>query len=218
MKFRAAIFDLDGTLLDTLEDLADAVNMTLHNSGYPRHDVSAYRYFIGDGIETLVKRALPESCRQKASVRKHVVAVREEYAGRWANKTRPYDGIPELLSKLMNHGIDLAVCSNKPEGPARELMKLLLPEFEFKIIMGASPTVPPKPDPTGAVEIAGRLGVDKDAVFFIGDSGVDMITARLAGMYGVGAQWGFRTADELISSGAGIVVNTPFDLLPWIEG
>lgn len=213
MKFKAVLFDLDGTLLDTLEDIADSVNTVLDRNGLPGHMLEAYRYFIGDGVEDLASRALPENRRTGVMVARVVAAFREEYGQRWADKTGPYEGIPELLNALTARGTKMAILSNKPDNFTRLMVSRLLEKWRFEPVIGAKPSMPKKPDPTGAAEIAGRLGVLPGEFLYLGDGDADMKTAIAAGMYPVGALWGFRTAGELLASGAKTLVRHPMDLI-----
>jgi phosphoglycolate phosphatase len=213
MRYRAVLFDLDGTLLDTLEDIADSVNIVLSRSGLPEHDIESYRYFIGEGIEELAMRALPEDMQDEATINEYVAAIREEYGGRWANKTRPYQGIPELLDTLTARGIKMAILSNKPDNLTGITVSSLLSDWRFECVIGAAPAVPIKPDPSMALEIARRLDIPPGEFIYLGDGDTDMKTAVAAGMYPVGALWGFRTAAELTASGASKLIDKPADLL-----
>jgi phosphoglycolate phosphatase len=213
MKYQAVLFDLDGTLLDTVQDLADSVNIVLRRFGFPEHPTESYKYFVGDGVDQLAYRALPENHRDEATVTKCITAIREEYSRRWANNTRPYEGIPELLDTLTARNTRMAILSNKPDDSTRATVSKLLPDWHFDPIVGASPSVPMKPDPEGALEIARSLNIPPNAFLYLGDTGTDMRTACAAGMYPVGALWGFRKADELTESGAKTIINDPGELL-----
>lgn len=211
--YKAVLFDLDGTLLDTLEDLADAMNAVLAAEGLPAHPTDAYRHFVGDGIVNLVRRALPEYRRDEATVERLVAADREEYARRWRNKTRPYEGVPELLDELTGRGLKLAVLSNKPDDATRLCVEALLPNGSFDVVQGVTDGVPLKPDPAGALDVARRLGVPPDGFLYLGDTATDMRTAVSTGMFPVGVLWGFRDADELAASGAKSLLARPGELL-----
>jgi phosphoglycolate phosphatase len=215
MNHHAVIFDLDGTLLNTIEDLTDAMNLTLTRFGFKGHDQETYKYFIGDGIETLVKRSLPPESRFNEIIARCVAAMREEYALRWDKKTLPYPGIPELLDALSQKGWPISILSNKPDDSTRMVVAKLLPRWSFQIVLGARPSVPKKPDPTAALEIAGLLHLAPDQFIYIGDTGTDMKTAVEAGMFPVGVLWGFRTAQELLAHGARILIQKPLDLLQY---
>jgi phosphoglycolate phosphatase len=213
MKYRAVLFDLDGTLLDTLEDIADSVNCVLDRIGFRRHSLEAYKRFIGDGIQDLASRALPEGERDPATVGKVVAAIREEYNKRWTEKTRPYEGISELLDALAARGIKMAIWSNKPDDSTKLMVSRLLPRWRFEVVMGARSAIPKKPDPTGATEIAKCLDIPPGEFLYLGDGDTDMKAASAAGMYPVGALWGFRTRDELLASGAKKLIRHPMDLI-----
>jgi phosphoglycolate phosphatase len=202
MNFKAVIFDLDGTLLDTLEDIADATNSVLSRFGFPQPDREAYKYFIGEGIETLVRRALPKDKLDEPLIGQCVAIMREEYGKRWANKTHPYREIPEILDALTIRRIKMAVLSNKPDEFTKEMVTAFLPTWHFAVIQGEKLSVPKKPDPTAALGIADTLRIPPRAFLFLGDSDIDMKTALAAGMCPVGVLWGFRTAEELVASGA----------------
>ncbi|MHB8763835.1 MAG: HAD family hydrolase [Deferrisomatales bacterium] len=217
MTRTAVIFDLDGTLVDSLEDLADSMNAVLTRAGLPGHPLAAYRYFVGEGIEALVLRALPADRRDEAAHAGFVAAMREEYGRRYLDKTRPYPGVPELLDGLTARGVPLAVLSNKPHGPTVEMVAKLLGRWPFRAVAGARPGVPKKPDPTAAVAIAAELGVAPGSVVYVGDTATDMRTAGAAGMFGVGVLWGFRTADELREAGARALVGKPGEILGLLQ-
>ncbi len=213
MKYRAVVFDFDGTLLDTLRDLAESVNSVLSRAGFPEHSLEEYRRFVGDGVEQLTRRVLPEEHRDETTISKTMADVREEYRGRWPNHTRPYEGIPELLDALTARGIKMAIVTNKPDDSTRNMAASLLPRWKFDVIVGATSDLPRKPDPKGALEAARRLGLPPAAILYVGDSDIDMKTANAAGMYAVGVLWGFRSADELIRSGANVLIRKPLELL-----
>lgn len=216
MRFNSIIFDLDGTLIDSLEDLADAMNTVLRANGFPEHPTDAYRYFVGDGMEMLVRRALPEHLSDSKSAVPYVEAMKSAYPGGRSPKTRPYEGIPELLDACGHAGLTTAVLTNKPDDPTQELISLLFPGAPFALAWGSRPDLPKKPDPAGALRLAERIGCFPEQCVFIGDSAVDIKTANAAGMYAVGALWGFRTADELIGAGARMLLSRPADLIPWL--
>jgi phosphoglycolate phosphatase len=213
MRFEAILFDLDGTLLDTLDDLADSMNAALRRLGYPEHAVAEYRYFVGDGVETLARRVLPEDRRDTDTVLSCSSAMREEYAKRWAEKSRPYDGVPDLLNALVECGMIMTVLSNKPHEFTEKVVATLLSGWRFDRVIGARPGVPKKPDPTAALEMAASLGIAPERFIYLGDTNTDMKTAVAAGMYPVGALWGFRTAEELTASGARLLIRRPMDAL-----
>ena len=216
MKHRAVLFDLDGTLLDTLQDVADSVNNGLAYLGFPRHRTETYKGLIGEGRDVLALRALPKNHRDHDTVQKLFARINAEYAIRWADHTRPYTGIPELLDALTANGIKIAVLSNKADDLTNLCVTKLLSRWRFALIAGARPSVPNKPDPTAALQIAKQLDISPSQFLYLGDSGIDMQTAISAGMYPVGALWGFRSAKELLAAGAKTVIAYPEELLHFL--
>ncbi|HOX55433.1 MAG TPA: HAD family hydrolase [Candidatus Paceibacterota bacterium] len=213
LPFRAAIFDLDGTLLDTLDDIANASNCVLAARGFPTHLNSRYRTFVGDGVVKLMARALPEPHRDEATVQACVAEYVQEYERTWNVQTKPYVGVPEMLDGLVSRGLKLAVLSNKPDHFTQRCVGELLAKWAFDAVLGASDRFPRKPHPASAIAVAGRLGVSPAECLYLGDSGVDMQTARAAGMFAVGALWGFRDQAELLESGAELLVQKPGEVL-----
>ncbi len=209
------IFDLDGTLLDTLSDLADAANFALKSMGFPAHPEEAYKYFVGNGIPKLIERCLPEDSRSDDIQKKVLEIFNKRYGEHYADKTHPYDKIPEVLEKLSENGIKLAVASNK----ADEFTQILVRKFfgeRFDYIQGSRPGVPKKPSPEIVYGIMSAVGAEKYETTFIGDSGVDIITAANAGVDHIGCLWGFRTKDELVSAGAVNIAETPEQIIKYI--
>jgi len=213
LKYPGIIFDLDGTLLDTIEDLADSMNQVLTNLGFPTQTLGAYKTFVGEGLEALIRRALPKDQLRPELLDQCLGAFREEYSRRWENKTRPYAGIPELLDHLTALGLRMAILSNKMDYFTRIMVARLLPRWRFDPVFGARPSVPKKPDPAGALEIAEALHLAPDHFIYLGDTGIDMKTACAAGMGPVGVLWGFRPADELREQGAKWLIEKPADLI-----
>ena len=212
-KFNAVIFDLDGTLLDTLDDIADSVNAALRRMNFPIHSIEMYKTMVGDGVANLALRALPEGHADEDTVKQCVELVREEYAQRWSAKTRPYHGIPDLLHALDKRGIKKAVLSNKPDDFTKLSIAYFLPEWTFEAVIGVSPEVLKKPDATAALDIVRLMGVPPSSCIFLGDTNVDMLTAVAACMHPVGALWGFRDAAELKANGARALIKHPSELL-----
>lgn len=213
---RALIFDLDGTLLNTLEDLADSGNAALAALGLPRHEVDAYRMFVGLGVAELVQRMLPEQNRDEATLKRAGDLLMGEYKVRWKDKTRPYPGITEMLQSLLALGLPLCVLSNKPQAYTDITVSEFFPGFPFRFVRGARPEVPNKPHPAGALALSGELGLMPGQIAFVGDSATDMKTARGAGMLPVGVLWGFRDAAELTGNGARHLIAAPAELLPLV--
>lgn len=210
---QGVIFDLDGTLLNTLDDLANAMNSVLADNGWPIHPVSAYRTFVGNGMEMLVQRALPQEHRDDQTIQVNTQAMRSAYGRAWAVKTRPYPGVEEILAALSRTGVPLAILSNKPHEATQSAVRHFFPHTPFAAVVGATPRKPKKPDPTTALEIAGHFQLKPDRIFFLGDSDADMLTARAAGMTGLGAGWGFRGREELLANGAHQVLESAKELL-----
>lgn len=209
---KAVIFDLDGTLLDTLGDIADSMNAVLTRFLLPVHELGEYRSMVGSGMEALARRALPPGFRDE-EVSGIVKALIEEYGRRFSATSRPYPGVPETLSALSARGMPLAVLSNKPDAFTKLMVRTLLWQWDFREVRGLSPGSPRKPDPATALDIARTLGLPPDKIVFVGDSDIDMQTAERAGMRSVGALWGYQDRERLISSRAGIVVEYPQNLL-----
>lgn len=218
MNTKAALFDLDGTLLDTIEDLADSMNAALLELGFPGHSVSDCKTLVGEGVEHFARCALPvrEAADDRALAR-CVRLMRAEYRTRWARKTRPYDGIPALLDELASRGLKLAVLSNKADDFTRMMVSHYFPGTSFESVVGARPGRATKPDPAPALEVASALGVPPAEMIFLGDTKTDMETASRAGMIPIGALWGFRSAEELLQSGARYLIGRPAELLSFID-
>ena len=207
----AAVFDLDGTLLDTIDDLAYAVNTALTENGFPTHPREAYFYFVGNGARTLVQRALPQDV-EKTVFETVYARYSELYEAHWNIFTKPYDGILELLAALRADGIPLGVVSNKVHDRTLEVIDTFFPNT-FDAVFGNRPGVPLKPDPAGVFDALAALGSDPAHAFYLGDTGVDIETGKRAGIYSAGALWGFRTAEELTAAGADILCAAPSDAL-----
>jgi phosphoglycolate phosphatase len=217
IKFQAILFDLDGTLLDTLADIANATNAALTRLGFPAHPRDAYRYFLGDGMDCLVRRAVPDENHDGEMLKKCHDAILDEYESCWAENTRPYPGMTELLAELDRRGIAKAVLSNKPDQFTKKTVERLLPDFQFEIVRGATPDTPIKPNPAGALRISAELDIPVERFIYLGDTNTDMQTAVAAGIFAAGALWGFRTAEELSASGAQVLLSTPIDVLKLLD-
>ena len=217
MKFKAAIFDLDGTLLDTLAGIADSMNGVLVRLGFPTHALDAYRYLTGDGVRALITNALPPDARREDTIDTAGEILREEYVKNWARSTKPYDGIPEVLDALSARSVSLNVLSNKMHEFTRQAVDQFLGRWTFDRVLGERPSVPRKPDPTSARHIAADLGLDVADFIYLGDTSTDMLTAVAAGMYPVGALWGFRDKEELLAGGARAVIASPLDFLDFFK-
>ena len=212
MAIKLVIFDLDGTLLNTIGDLAEAANHMLAQRGLPLHDYPTYCTFVGNGIMRLVERALPEALRTA----EYVVSARRDFLDYYIQhidlKTVPYAGIPELLAALQQQGIRLAVASNKFQAGTEKLIRSFFPDIHFEVVFGQRPDVPLKPDPAVVEEILALTGVARSEVLYVGDSGVDMQTAHAAGLRAVGVTWGFRQREELLQAHADRLVDTAEEL------
>ena len=213
MAIRAVLFDLDGTLLDTLDDIGGAMNLVLADHGLPQYPLSRYRWFVGDGAEVLVRRALPAGQATEALVRQCLVDFRTAYAQCWNVRTKPYPGIPELLDVLEKKGLGMAVLSNKPHEFTVLCVETYLPRWRFSAVFGEEPARRRKPDPAGALEISQCLNVPPRDIVYLGDTATDMQTAVAVGMMPVGALWGFRPASELLAAGARHLIETPLELV-----
>jgi len=213
MEFDGVIFDLDGTLVDTLRDIAAAMERVLALEGAPGRTLEEYRLLIGRGIPNLVTQALPAELRSAERVQRCTARMLEDYGANLLVETRPYEGVPELVRALRAAGVPLAIHSNKAEEPTRAIVAALLDPADFVEVAGARPDAPLKPDPAVAMRIAGRFGLPPARVVYLGDSLVDMHTGLAAGMIPVGAAWGFRTREELVENGAAAVIAAPPELL-----
>jgi phosphoglycolate phosphatase len=213
MKYKAVLFDLDGTLLDTLVDLAGTVNRSLAKVGFPAHKVEEYKYFVGDGREQMAERALPPEHRDAATLKKLLTYINEDYTQHWGDNTATYEGIPELLDELVRRKTLIAVLSNKPYDFTETMVDKLLSKWRFAVVAGAMPSVPIKPDPTSAIKIARDLNIAPSDFLYLGDTDIDMKTAVGAKMFPCGVLWGFRTAEELKAGGARALVQYPGEVL-----
>ncbi|MBW2029235.1 MAG: HAD family hydrolase [Deltaproteobacteria bacterium] len=217
MDFEAIIFDLDGTLLDTLEDLANSMNKVLTEMGFPPHPTESYRYFIGEGTPTLVYRALPEEARTEDNVKKCLDRFLAAYSTNWNSKTRPYDGIPKMLDLVESRGLRIAILSNKAHTFTMRCVEYFLGKWNFAHVLGQRDGLPRKPSPAGALEISRSLSLHPSRFLYLGDSGIDMETATAAGMYPVGALWGSRDSKELLDSGAKALIEHPLEIGSFLD-
>lgn len=209
MMYEAIIFDLDGTLLNSLADIAAASNRALREQQLPGHMVEAYRMFVGSGVRELMKRALPAEQRTEALISDLETRFREIYSESWDIKTAPYPGVMDMIEELAEKGVPMAVCSNKPHDFTLRCVERYFPETPFQVVHGKKETIPAKPNPISALIIAEELHIDPSQTMFVGDSGVDMETALRAGMFPAGVAWGFRGETELREAGAEIIIEHP---------
>lgn len=206
------IFDLDGTLVDTLEDLADSINAAIEEYGYPTHPVDAYRYFVGNGIRIAISRAtnLDES---HEDLDKIVKSFMDNYSTMHTNKSVPFEGIRELLVQLVQKNIPVSVCSNKLDEYTKQMIRELFPTIPFVDVMGETDGIKRKPSPDMALMVLGKMGLEADKVLFVGDTKTDMLTASAVGCISVGVSWGFRPVEELMEYGAKHIIYHPQQLL-----
>lgn len=218
IRFSHIIFDLDGTLLDTLEDLADATNWVCEQHGWPVHPLEAYKRFVGNGAGKLLERVTPPTVELTPKLRAQMM---EEFTQRYtrhsANKTRAYAGVPEALARLKAAGVRMGVLTNKPEVAAGPIVERYYPGV-FDAVQGAVPGVPLKPAPAPVFRLMERLGAKQEATLFVGDSNVDIRTAKNAGLKGCGVLWGFRTREELEAEGADYIAERPEELAELVVG
>ena len=214
---KAVIFDLDGTLLDTIKDIADSMNYVLSKYGLPQHSIEEYKLYVGDGSLNLVMRSAPGAQDTGPTFAQLESEYREEYLKRQAVYTAPYHGIAELLSTLVRRGVKIAVLSNKAHIATLEVMAHFFPDIEFDVIIGQRTGYPIKPDPSGVLEILNELGLTCEEALYIGDTGTDMQTAKAADVRAVGALWGFRDKKELEENGADVFARHPLDVLSEIK-
>ncbi len=211
-----AIFDLDGTIADTICDLGDAVNRGLSEMGCPQHDYETYKKMVGNGARKLCERALPEE-RKSETDRLHEL-FRQNYAENYLCKTKLYDGMADTLAALDKAGVVLAVATNKPQDFAVSIIDKLLPDVDFVCVLGGTEDRPPKPDTAIIVDILSRLPDEKNQVFMIGDSNVDIQTGSNAGIETIGCAWGFRGREELEREGADYIAEAPADIVGFVTG
>lgn len=210
-KTRCFIFDLDGTLCNTLDDLGNGVNKILGEEGLPTHPIDAYKYFVGNGMKMLITRSLPEDKRTDEYIEKVLARFLDHYEKHYLDETRPYDGITEAVSSLKQKGMKLAVVTNKTHERAEEIVRRFFGD-SFDLIIGNTSRFPLKPAPDATIDIMRQLGATVEDTVFVGDSSVDMQTAKNANLFAVGVLWGFRTAEELKAAGADILISDPKEL------
>jgi phosphoglycolate phosphatase len=213
MKHAAVIFDLDGTLLDTIGDIADAMNCALTEAGFPARSDADYACLIGNGLTDLVERALPPAARERGNVDRVLNTMRRVYQLRMTVRTRPFEGVPMLLDGLVARGIKLAVLSNKPDPMTKEIVRIVLRKWAIDPVLGSTPLLPKKPDPASALELATRLDIPPGNIALVGDSVIDMKTALAAGMTAYGVGWGYGRTEEMMLSGVRGIARDPGDLL-----
>ncbi|MCR9159104.1 MAG: HAD family hydrolase [Nannocystaceae bacterium] len=212
---RAVIFDLDGTLADSLADIAASTNACLAEAGLPTHDAATVRSFVGGGIGMLVERALgPHATPQNTE--RLLAAIRSHYAEHCTDETRLYDGVEATLARLDAQDVRLGVVSNKPDGMTQHMVATLMPSVPFGFVTGERPDIPRKPDPTGILTACSTLGVPPSAAIYVGDTAVDVEASRAAGLRSVAVAWGFRDRSVLAAAKPDHLIDHPRDLLPLV--
>lgn len=214
---KLVIFDLDGTLLNTIDDLGEAANYALEQCGYPMHQISSYPFFVGNGVKRLLERVLPEDARTEEMVEQMRAHFMQYYDCHNVDKTIPYPGIVELLEQLASRGVKMAVASNKYQRAVEKLIAHYFPMVEWVAVEGQKENVPVKPDPSIVFEILLKCPTPKAEVLYVGDSGVDMETARRACVESVGVTWGFRPVKELQDFYADSIVNIASEILSIVD-
>ena len=217
MTCKAVIFDLDGTLLNTLQDIVNTLNTVLALHHYPVHTVDECRFLVGHGMRELIKKALPEEAGTPEIIDLMLKDLMTHYADNWNRHSRPYPGISTMLDTLSERGIKKAILSNKADHFTRLCAEELLKEWHFDVVMGHHSAIAHKPDPEGALLVARMLQEEPASILYVGDSGIDMLTATRAGMYPLGVLWGFRPESELLEFGAKSLVQRPEEILALLE-
>ncbi|MBD5174803.1 MAG: HAD family hydrolase [Bacteroidales bacterium] len=212
------IFDLDGTLLNTIDDLAAATNHAMSTLGYPVHGLWVYPNMVGNGVAKLIERALPDDARSESTIQKALGIFKEYYNEHCCDATQPYPGITEMLQDLTARGVSLAVTSNKYEEGVTKLIHHYFPDANFKAILGSVEGMPRKPDPSIVFKALSMCPTPKSEVLYVGDSGVDMETARRACIESVGVTWGFRPIHELKEAYADHILSTPTQIISLVTG
>lgn len=211
--YKGVIFDLDGTLVDTLQDIADAMNYVLDQRGLPMFDYDRYKYFVGKGLRVLVDQVVPPETGKETGDMIYMEMI-DRYRNRLVEKSVLYDGIPELLDTLVHKKMRISVLSNKADELVQPIVRLLMNKWPVEIVLGLKETLPRKPDPTSALLVCEKMELLPSEVIYLGDSNVDMETASRAGIFSVGVTWGFRTEEELRQAGAQRIIHHPSELFP----
>lgn len=217
MDIRGVIFDLDGTLLDTLEDLANAANATLDHFGFPTHSSESYRYFVGEGLMTLIERIIPDNKRSQQEIVACMDTFLQIYSQSWDLQSRPYTGITEMLQHLRQAGLKLGILSNKPHAFTQLCVDRFFAAGTFDFVYGQREGVPKKPDPAGALEIASLMRLQPQQMLYVGDTATDMQTGNRAGMFTMGVLWGFRERQELEKNKAGKIISHPSEIVTHVD-
>ena len=212
-NLKAVIFDLDGTLLDTLGGIASSMNRVLRSHSFPTHELGNYEYLAGDGLHKLVERALPEEVGTGPNIEDYIAEFRRDYLANWRKETDLFPGMDALLDALVARGVKLSVLSNKPEELTRICVGEYFSKWHFEAVLGDDGKRAKKPNPEGVLEISQSLGIPLSDFIFVGDTSIDMNTASAGGVFAVGVSWGFRKTEELKDSGADLIVDSPEELV-----
>jgi len=213
VRHKGIIFDLDGTLVNSIEDLADSMNYVLAQNNFGTYNTNTYKQFVGTGIRNLVIKALPNGHKDEQTVNKCFKMMLETYSQNCTNKTKPYEGITQMLNELTNRKIKMAILSNKADKLAQRVAKEILSKWHFETVIGFTDEESRKPNPKSTLQIVNELNLLKPEILYLGDSGTDMQTANNAGLYAIGALWGFRSEEELVLNGAKHLLKHPMELL-----
>lgn len=216
MKVEGIIFDLDGTLVHTIEDIAGAANELFARHGLPEHDIEYYLNWIGNGAVKFIERAHGKPV-SKEQLRAYVNEFKDIYAHNLHDKSRVYEGVPQLLDELVGRGIRISILSNKPHDLTREVAEYYLSDWPLVPVFGQREEVPRKPDPAGAIEIAEMMGLEPAEIMFVGDSDNDILTAQAAGMFPVAVSWGYGRLVKEPVEGDYPMINDPSELLTLID-
>jgi phosphoglycolate phosphatase len=216
MTIKGVIFDLDGTLLNSVEDIADSLNFTLKRYGYQEHTVNDVMDWIGEGAIELIRKAIPEDKLVSLDVPRFLWEYREQYRLNCAVKSRVYEGIPALLDSLEGNQISLNILSNKPHDLTILVAENFFSKWRFQNILGMRENIPRKPDPAAVLEISRNVNIPASELLYIGDSGTDIETAKNANIKVVAVSWGFRPKTELLGLNPDFLVDHPSDILQLI--
>ena len=217
MRYSSLIFDLDGTLLDTVADIGAAANQVLHELGYPPHPLPAYQGFVGSGVAVLFQRALSGDHPPSSLIDDCVERFDRAYARCWNKASRPYDKIPELLNHLSASSYRLAILSNKPDAFTKKCVSHYFPTYSFDPVLGQRPSTGPKPDPQAVWEIMQYHQVSAEQTIFVGDSEIDVQTAKNAGIFSIGVAWGYRGSEVLLSQDVDLLIEHPSELVTFLD-
>ncbi|MBI9059838.1 MAG: HAD family hydrolase [Labilibaculum sp.] len=215
--YKGVVFDLDGTLANSIEDIADSMNKVLQEKNLDTHDYITYKTFVGRGIKSLVENALPKSHRDASFIEESFQRMMKVYDDNCIAKTALYPGISDLLNSLRDRNLKIAIFSNKANELTQKVVNVLLANWQLEMVIGAGGDIPRKPDPKGALLISEKMGIAPEELMYVGDSGVDMETANNSGMHAVGVLWGFRDMEELLENGAQTIIHHPMDLIQSLD-